>query len=81
MTEPTNIVRLRQPDAIDDPLTEVLRAGARQLLAQAVELEAAAFLAAREDYGCRTGGRAWCGTAMVRQRRSRPGSARCRWRG
>jgi len=49
MTEPTNIVRLRQPDAIDDPLTEVLRAGARQLLAQAVELEAAAFLAARED--------------------------------
>jgi putative transposase len=49
MTEPTNIVRLRQPDEIDDPLTEVLRAGARQLLAQAVELEAAAFLAARDD--------------------------------
>jgi transposase-like protein len=49
MTEPTNIVRLRQPDAIDDPLTEVLRAGARQLLAQAVEFEAAAFLASRDD--------------------------------
>jgi putative transposase len=49
MTEPTNIVQFRQPDAIDDPLTEVLRAGARQLLAQAVELEAAAFLAARDD--------------------------------
>jgi putative transposase len=49
MTEPTNIVRFRQPDEIDDPLTEVLRAGARQLLAQAVELEAAAFLAARDD--------------------------------
>jgi putative transposase len=49
MTEPTNIVPFRQPEAIDDPLTEVLRAGARQLLAQAVEIEAAAFLAARDD--------------------------------
>jgi putative transposase len=49
MTEPTNIVPFRQSDAIDDPLTEVLRAGARQLLAQAIELEAAAFLAARDD--------------------------------
>lgn len=49
MTEPTNIVRLRHPDGDDDPLTEVLRAGARQLLAQAVEFEAEAFLAAREE--------------------------------
>ena len=49
MTEPTNIVRLRQADDVDDPLTEVLRAGARQLLAQAIELEAAAFLAARDE--------------------------------
>ena len=36
-----------QPDAVDDPLTEVLRTGARQLLAQAVELEVEAFLAER----------------------------------
>ena len=43
MDSPTNIVRLRQPDAIDDPLTEVLRSGARRLLAQAVELEAEPF--------------------------------------
>jgi len=42
-------VRLRQPDEIDDPLTEVLRAGARRLLAQAVEMEAEAFLAAMQD--------------------------------
>lgn len=49
MTEPINVVRFRQPDDVDDPLTEVLRAGARQLLAQAVELEAEAFLAARDD--------------------------------
>ena len=49
MTEPTNVVRFRQPDEVEDPLTEVLRAGARRLLAQAVELEAEAFLAARDD--------------------------------
>ncbi len=47
MEDNSNVVRLRQPDAVDDPLTEVLRAGARQLLAQAVELEVEAFLAER----------------------------------
>ncbi|SFF72482.1 IS256 family transposase [Methylobacterium sp. yr596] len=46
MDSPTNIVRLRQPEEIDDPLTEVLRSGARRLLAQAVKLEAEAFLTA-----------------------------------
>jgi transposase-like protein len=45
MTETTNVVRLRQPDEMDDPLTEILRAGARQLLAQAIEIEAEAYLA------------------------------------
>src|SRR5712691_8372994 len=46
MNEHSNIVPLRQPDVIDDPLTNILRSGARQLLAQAVEMEAEAFLAA-----------------------------------
>src|SRR4051812_14241530 len=49
MDSSTNIVRLRQPEEIDDPLTEVLRAGARRLLAQAVEVEAEAFLTALQD--------------------------------
>src|SRR4051794_12532924 len=49
MSTPTNVVRLRQPEEIDDPLTEVLRAGARRLLAEAVELEAEAFLTAMQD--------------------------------
>ncbi len=39
------VVALRQPDTIEDPLTAVLRNGARRLLAQAVEAEAEAFLA------------------------------------
>src|SRR5215212_2766396 len=49
MTEITNIVRLRQPDAIDDPLTDILRAGARKLLAQAIEFEAEAYLSSMRD--------------------------------
>src|SRR5215210_7555590 len=40
-----NVVKLIQPAAFSDPLTEVLREGARALLAQAVEAEVAAFLA------------------------------------
>jgi putative transposase len=46
MTSHSSVVPLRQPDEIDDPLTAVLRSGARRLLAQAVEAEAEAFLAA-----------------------------------
>jgi len=45
MTSSSTVVSLRQPDEIDDPLTAVLRAGARRLLAQAIEAEADAFLA------------------------------------
>ena len=43
MTE-TTVLKLSQPGTISDPLTEVLRSGARSLLAQAVEAEVAAFL-------------------------------------
>ena len=45
MNSDSTIVPLRQPEEIDDPLTAVLRNGARRLLAQAVEAEAEAFLA------------------------------------
>ena len=44
-----NVVRLIQPGAFDDQLTEVLRNGARALLAQAVEAEVAGFLAKHAD--------------------------------
>jgi putative transposase len=45
MTSSSTVVPLRQPDEVDDPLTAVLRSGARRLLAQAIEAEAEAFLA------------------------------------
>jgi transposase-like protein len=49
MNESSNVFPLRQPDEIDDPLTNILRSGARQLLARAVELEAEVFLASMKD--------------------------------
>jgi hypothetical protein len=49
MNEDTSIVHLRQPDEIDDPLTALLRSGARRLLEQAIEAEVEAFLASRKD--------------------------------
>jgi hypothetical protein len=45
----TNVLRLSQPGTFADPLTEVLRNGARALLAQAVEAEVAALLASHAD--------------------------------
>src|SRR4051794_34197156 len=45
MSSNSTVVPLRQPDTIDDPLTTILRSGARQLLAQAIGAEADAFLA------------------------------------
>ena len=45
----TNVFQLSQPGSFADPLTEVLRNGARALLAQAVEAEVAALLSDHAD--------------------------------
>jgi len=45
----TNVFQLSQPRTFSDPLTEVLRNGARVLLAQAVEAEVAALLAGHAE--------------------------------
>jgi transposase-like protein len=50
VNEDSTVVRFPQPEVVDDPLTEVLRAGARRLLAQAIEAEAEAFLAGMADW-------------------------------
>lgn len=49
MTETTNIFAFRQPFTVDDPLTDILRAGARELLARAVEIEVDTFLASTSE--------------------------------
>ena len=48
MTE-TNIFQLSQPGTFTDPLTEILRNGARVLLAQAVEAEVSSLLSCHAD--------------------------------
>jgi hypothetical protein len=45
----TNVFQLAQPGNFADPLTEVLRKGARALLAQAVEAEVATLLSRYAD--------------------------------
>ena len=50
-----NVLKLLQPGSFADPLTEVLRNGARALLAQAIEAEVAEFLAQHVDLKTATG--------------------------
>ena len=49
MNTDSTVLAFQQRDEFHDPLTLVLRAGAHRLLAQAIEAEADAFLAAMED--------------------------------
>ena len=49
MTSDSTVVPFRQAETTDDPLTAILRSGARRLLAQAIEAEAEAFLVAMKD--------------------------------
>jgi putative transposase len=47
MPRDNTVLAFQHPDHLDDPLTSVLRNGARRLLAQAVEAEA--FLVSMQD--------------------------------
>jgi putative transposase len=49
MRTDSTVVPLQRPDVVDDPLTAILRDGARRLLAQAIKAEAEAFLAAMKE--------------------------------
>ena len=49
MKEDSTVLAFAHPDTIEDPLTSVLREGARRLLAEAFEAEAASFLTAMRD--------------------------------
>jgi transposase-like protein len=49
MSIDSTVIPFRQADAIDDPLTEIAREGARRMLAQALIAEADAFIALWKD--------------------------------
>src|SRR4051795_11959740 len=51
----SNVIKLAQPGAFADSLTEILRHGARALLTQAVEAEVAEFLTKHSDLKTETG--------------------------
>jgi hypothetical protein len=53
----SNVIKLAQPGAFTDSLTEILRNGARALLTQAVEAEVAEFLAKHVGLQTETGQR------------------------
>src|SRR5438105_15909343 len=49
MSRDTTVVAFRQPEAIDDPLSELAREGARRMLAQMLIAEADSFVAMWKD--------------------------------
>jgi putative transposase len=49
MNRDSTVVAFHHPEDVDDPLTSVLRDGARRLLAEAIEAEAEAFLVAMQE--------------------------------
>ena len=49
MSRDTTVIAFRQPEAIDDPLSELAREGARRMLAQVLIAEADAFVAMWKD--------------------------------
>src|SRR5438067_8272308 len=49
MSRDNTVIPFRQPDAIDDPLSELAREGARRMLAQVLIAEADAFVAMWKD--------------------------------
>jgi transposase-like protein len=49
MSRDTTVIAFRQPDAINDPLSEIAREGARRMLAQVLIAEADAFVAMWKD--------------------------------
>src|SRR5580700_5017574 len=51
----SNVIKLTQPGAFSDSLTEILRSGARALLTQAIEAEVAEFLAKHANLKTATG--------------------------
>ena len=49
MSRDSNVLRFRQPEAVDDPLTELAREGARRMLAEVMAAEVEVFVAGLKD--------------------------------
>ena len=69
----TNVTQLVQPGEFEDPLSEIVRNGARSMLAQAIEIEAEQFLSAHAHLRRTMAINAWFGMAICRSGKFRPG--------
>jgi len=65
-----NVVAFPSPEGIEDPLTELLRTGAKRLIQQAIEAELAELLAQHEAQVDAQGAGQWSGTVTCRNGRS-----------
>jgi hypothetical protein len=63
--EMTNIVDFARRDKRTDALTDLLRTGAQQLIATAVEAELAGVCPDLPTYALRRGMRLWCATRCM----------------
>lgn len=68
-----NVVGLKTPEIISDPLTEVIRNGARALLAAAVEAEIEAFLAQHKSHLTSNGQRRFVRNGRLPERKIQTG--------
>ena len=71
-----NVIKLTQPGAFSDSLTEILRNGARALLGQAIKAEVAEFLAKHADLKTAMGQRRVVRHGHLPEREIMTGSAR-----
>ena len=72
------VVSLGAPARVSDPLTELLRTGARRLIEAAVSAEFEEYLSAFVQKQLPTDGSGWFATATFQNARFSPGSGR--WR-
>ena len=64
-----NVVSLAAPGEVSDPLTDLLRAGARQLIEAAVSAEFGSIYRRSRKRSCQTVGAGWCATVIFRNGR------------
>ena len=66
------VIELEDREAIADPVTDLLRTGAQQLIQRAVEAELSELLSQHGDRRTETGKLEWCATVICLNASCRP---------
>ena len=76
-----NVVAIKKPERfVDDPISDILRQGARDLLAHALEAEIEIFLNQYKDLRDETGLQRIVRNGYLPERQIQTGSDRCLWK-